>query len=156
MHFGHRNIQKFRLFVSSEEDNRKQIIDDWNKWVTKRDLVYVMGDSCFSPEYLDDIRKLPGRKILIKGNHDKLTTTEYLTVFDEVHGIIKYKEFWLSHAPIHPLELRGKYNIHGHVHYHSVPDSRYFNTSVENINSLTGNRLISLSEIRKYMTSWNS
>ena len=52
-------------------------------------------------------------------------------VYDEVHALLKYKEFWLSHAPLHPDELRGKRNIHGHVHTASVPDTKYLNVSVD-------------------------
>ena len=57
---------------------------------------------------------------------------------------VKYKEFWLSHAPIHPEELRDRINIHGHVHYKNIDDARYFNVSCENI----GFKPISLENIR--------
>jgi calcineurin-like phosphoesterase family protein len=62
-----------------------------------------------------------------------------------VAGIIKYKGFWLSHAPIHPEELRGKPNIHGHVHTNTLNDSRYFNASLENI----GYKPVSIEEVRR-------
>lgn len=64
--------------------------------------------------------------------------------FNKVCGFEKYKKSWLSHAPIHPAELRGKINIHGHVHdatitdENGLPDLRYFNVSLEN----TGGRPI--------------
>ena len=64
--------------------------------------------------------------------------------FDEVYGFHKYKEFWLSHCPIHPQELRGKYNIHGHVHHNNIPDKNYFNVCIEALNGLP----IKLDEIR--------
>lgn len=41
------------------------------------------------------------------------------------------KKFWLSHCPLHPEELRGRLNIHGHVHTNSVRDQRYINVSFE-------------------------
>lgn len=138
LHFGHKGIQRFRGM--SEEENRQLIIDNWNKIVTKRDKVWVMGDSVFYKPYLQYIDQLEGRKFLIRGNHDMLSTEEYMSVFEEVHGIFKYKNFWLSHAPIHPNELRGKRNIHGHVHFSTVLDSyldydfNYFNTSCEMLN----------------------
>ena len=73
-------------------------------------------------------------------------------------GLYKYKEFWLSHAPIHPCELRGKRNIHGHVHQnhvmdeHHKRDNRYINVCVEN----TDGAPVSLDKIRLGQTSWNT
>jgi calcineurin-like phosphoesterase family protein len=149
LHFGHKNIQKYRNSCVSEEDNRNQIVADWEKVVTKRDDVYVLGDACFSMDTIKTFQTLPGRKFLIRGNHDTLDTQVYLQVFKSVYGLWKYKEFWLSHAPIHPQELRGRINLHGHVHYNSVPDKRYFNCCVENLLATVNRSLISLDEIRK-------
>ncbi len=161
LHLGHINIQKFRTHVTSEEHNRQLIVEDWKASVTKRDVVFVLGDACFSNESVDVISALPGKKYLIRGNHDKLSTNRYLEAFDEVYGILAYKEFWLSHAPIHPDELRGRVNLHGHVHYASIrkhfnpvydvkqeEDKRYFNCCVENLIALKRKSLISLDEIR--------
>ncbi len=165
LHFGHKNIQKHRLEVKSEQDNRNRIKDDWNKLVTKRDVVYVLGDACFDSNMIKDFAELKGKKILIRGNHDLLPIQEYLTVFDEVYGLLKYKEFWLSHAPIHEEELRGRYNLHGHVHYHNVPDYRsiypyvqdhpkYLNCCPENLWDYKAKCLISLHEVREYFKSY--
>ena len=149
LHFGHKNIQKFRKFVSSEEHNRLSIVNDWNKLVHKKDVVYVLGDAAFTMETVDTFASLPGRKVLIRGNHDLLDTQVYLKYFDGVYGLLKYKEFWLSHAPIHPNELRCRVNLHGHVHYESIPSKWYFNCCVENVKEVTGMSLISLDQIRK-------
>ena len=149
LHFGHKNIQKYRHHVTSEEHNRQLIVDDWHKHVTKRDDVYVLGDACFTTETIDTFKQLPGRKFLVRGNHDYLQTSKYLHYFEEVYGLLKYKEFWLSHAPIHPDELRGRVNLHGHVHYNSINDKRYFNCCVENVHARFGRSLIALEEVRK-------
>jgi calcineurin-like phosphoesterase family protein len=152
LHFGHNNIGKFRdTFVSSEEENRKLICQEWKAKVTKRDVVYVLGDACFTLETIGEFAVLPGRKILLRGNHDDLPTQIYLKYFDDMFGLLKYKEFWLSHAPIHPEELRGKVNLHGHVHYSTLPDKRYFNCCPENLWPLVGSSLISLEELRTYL-----
>lgn len=151
LHFGHKNIGKFRSeFLSSEEENRKRIKKDWLRLISKRDTVYVLGDACFTMETIIDFVELPGKKILIRGNHDLLGTKDYLEVFDEIYGLLKYKEFWLSHAPIHPEELRGKVNLHGHVHYSTLADKRYFNCCPENLWINFNQSLISLDQIRKY------
>ena len=151
LHLGHKNIGKFRSpLVTSEEENNIRILNDWNKYVTKRDVVFVLGDFCFDKELYDKL-ELPGEsKYLIRGNHDRFQTSTYLKFFNEVEGLFKYKGFWLSHAPIHPDELRGKPNLHGHVHYSSVPDERYFNCCPENLWPKYGRCLVSLDEVRKH------
>lgn len=161
LHFGHKRIAEFRKEVLSEEDNRAKICWDWEDLVTKRDDVYILGDVAFTEETLDEVGSLPGRKFLVRGNHDELDTQTYLKYFTEVYGLKKYKEFWLSHAPIHPNELRGKINLHGHVHYESIRkpynliidikpelDTRYLNLCVENLWKMGYPSLISLQQIR--------
>ena len=153
LHFGHKNIGGFRApsGVFSEEENRWRICEDWRKKVTKRDIVYVLGDACFSKETIFEFGLLPGKKILVRGNHDNLSTEEYLEHFDSVEGLVKYKEFWLSHSPIHPAELRGKVNLHGHVHYATLDDKRYFNCCPENLWWKFKSSLVSLQEVREHI-----
>lgn len=151
LHFGHKNIGKFRRVVS-EEENRERICKDWESVVTKRDTVYVLGDACFTMDTVDVFRSLPGEKVLIRGNHDRLDTQVYLKYFKSVEGILRYKEFWLTHAPIHPNELRGKVNIHGHVHYATIPDVRYLNVCPEQLWVTMDRALISLDEVRRILS----
>ncbi len=153
LHFGHKRIGEFRSYlgITSEEDNRARIKQDWCQLVTKRDIVYVLGDACFTMETVVDFATLPGKKILIRGNHDLLDTQVYLKYFDDIYGILKYKGMWLSHPPIHPDELRNKVNLHGHVHNSTIPDSRYFNCCPENLIPLTGKSLISLTTLRNIL-----
>lgn len=136
-HLGHRNIVKFRkhLGFASEKEHREWIMDNWQSVVGRRDKVFVMGDAAFGEDALKEFDKLYGNKILVRGNHDDgWNARDALRYFNDVHGMIKYKGFWLTHCPIHPNELWGKVNIHGHVHTNTVNDPRYFNVSVENIN----------------------
>lgn len=164
LHLGHKNIHKFRGGFSSEEEHQTYIIKCWKATITKRDDVYVLGDACFTMEAVDLLRDLPGTKHLIRGNHDELDTQAYLKVFKNVYGLKKYKEFWLSHAPIHPQELRGKVNLHGHVHYDSVKlpfnpvtdvkqnlDNRYFNCCVENLRDYFRRPFVELDQLRKHL-----
>lgn len=164
LHLGHKNIQRFRTEVLSEEDNRKTIYDDWEALVGKNDDVWVLGDWCFDLDHVVEFSRLPARrKYLVRGNHDEFDMRVYSSVFDGVFGLVNYKEFWLSHAPIHPDELRGKRNLHGHVHYSSVmkkfnpvydvkqeEDTRYFNCCPENLWSKFQYSLVSLDQIRNY------
>jgi len=133
LHYGHKNIHKYRPQFTSELEHRDYVTHQWNKTVTTRDKVYVLGDVCFTMEAIESIAELNGNKVLVRGNHDNLNTSEYLKVFSQVEGVARYKGFWLTHVPIHPLELRGANNIHGHVHGATIPDIRYENVSMENI-----------------------
>lgn len=116
LHFGHNNITKFRTQFPNEKVHREYIMDMWNETIGLRDVVYVMGDAAFTFDAIRSILLLHGRKILIRGNHDLLPTEDYLTCFEEVYGMLAWKGYWLTHAPIHPTELYGRTNIHGHCH----------------------------------------
>lgn len=151
LHFGHANITKFRTQFGSEKEHRQFVMETWSECVGKRDIVYVMGDAAFTQEGLDSIGTLVGTKILVRGNHDLLPTEAYLGVFKEIYGIINYKGLWLTHAPIHPTELYGRTNVHGHCHrggpmevHNSLPKvggefapagtlATYFNTCAEHL-----------------------
>lgn len=141
LHFAHKKILDFAgdYRVGDTVDQHNEIlIHKWNSVVTKRDKVFVLGDVCMGgTDNKKLLHQLLGHKVLIKGNHDRWPIKSYLDVFENVWGIVKYKGFWLSHCPIHPAELRGCRNIHGHVHsstimdhYHQ-PDPRYINVCVE-------------------------
>jgi calcineurin-like phosphoesterase family protein len=132
------------------EDNTEKCFASWNKLVTKRDVVYVLGDAVFTTDALTEFKKLPGRKHLVRGNHDALDTGAYLKAFEQVYGLLKYNEFWLSHAPIHPNELRGRVNLHGHVHYSTIQSHHYFNCCSENLLPICEEWLISLDQLREY------
>lgn len=133
-HLGHRAIAKHREGVNSVDHNTHILVTNYKAVVTKRDVVWFLGDILFEEQYLEVIADLPGTKHLVLGNHctdRKVTTKQLVEVFDSVHGLVKYKEAWLSHAPIHPCELRGRLNIHGHMHQQTVGDERYVNVCVE-------------------------
>ena len=115
-HFGHKGITSFRTQFPSMEFMEDYIMENCLATVTKRDVLYCLGDMAFDQRGLEKIREIPCRKILVRGNHDELHAYKYLSVFDDVCGVIRYKKYWLTHIPIHPMELfRGK-NIHGHCH----------------------------------------
>ncbi|AXY82796.1 putative serine/threonine protein phosphatase [Acinetobacter phage KARL-1] len=146
LHAGHKAIAKYRTRFRDEQDHFEHVEREYYNAVTKRDVCYFTGDAVFSLERARQIAKWPGKKILICGNHDtdNLTMQQLCETFDEVAALRKYKEFWLSHAPLHPVELRGKINIHGHVHFATLDDCRYVNTSLEN----TDYKPIALYQIR--------
>ena len=75
MHFGHKAIIRMqnRPFESVEEMDRV-LLQNYNSIVRKEDTVYILGDICHHMSIEDAdalIKKLNGKKYLIKGNHDR-------------------------------------------------------------------------------------
>lgn len=158
-HFGHKNIGNYRadIGLDTQQKNEEAICDEWVQLIKKRDIVYVLGDAAFTEEAVNLYNKLPAQKKLVIGNHDCLPTTSYLLAFRQVLGTVSYKRFWLSHCPVHPLELRRKPNIHAHVHNSPVAwpgmqemqDSRYVNCACDYLFKTTGSFFKSFEEIKR-------
>ena len=149
-HFGHDNLYSFvdynsnkvRDFVNSQECDTL-MIENWNKTVQTTDKVYHLGDVVMSKRVLEEIMpRLNGRKILIKGNHDREKLSIYAKYFKDIRGAHNLDTCILTHVPIHPMSFsRFKLNIHGNTHGNQVrtdnqveTDNRYFNACVEVIN----------------------
>lgn len=133
LHLGHRNIYKYRPVFESALHNDLFFMEVLNTVCKKRDSMYFLGDILFDKKYIPFIKELPGTKILIAGNHctEYLKMKELVDIYDDVHAVLKKKDVWLTHVPIHNEELRGKPNVHGHVHAHSVPSVNHLNVSVD-------------------------
>lgn len=137
LHLGHENIAKFsgpqRGGITNADEHDAWIVERWNSVCMKNDVIWILGDVCMNKEKLPLLKKMKGNKHLILGNHDEFALEVYKPYFNKIHGFLRYKGMWLSHAPIHPDELRGKINIHGHVHNHPIDDRRYLCVSVEQV-----------------------
>lgn len=119
LHLGHENMARHRGFTSVEEHD-EYVIQRWNSVVHKRDVTYILGDITMeksSPYYILD--RLNGTKHVVLGNHDRRQdVNKLLEHVDSVAGMMQYKGIFLTHCPIHPMEMeyRVKHNIHGHIH----------------------------------------
>lgn len=136
LHLGHKNILNFspnRLGHKSEsvEEHDTILETRWRSLIHKKDTVLVLGDVAFTTQALQNFGTWPGYKILIRGNHDVLNEGLYREIFYKIFGVLKKDNMWFSHAPIHPEELRGKPNVHGHTHYKCYPSTHYYNVCVE-------------------------
>lgn len=140
-HFGHANILGFktatgepqRVFDDVHHMN-EYMIDCWNSVVQTGDRVYHLGDVVFHQDAIPLLGYLKGEKVLIKGNHDRHPVKTYLKYFKDIRGV-DLKGEWkliLSHVPVWEGSIKpGWTNVHGHLHSNHVPDTRYFNVSVE-------------------------
>ena len=151
LHFGHKNMAIHRGFKDEFEQD-EHIVKMWNSVVHKRDLTYVLGDVTMeTSKWYFRLNELNGRKIVVLGNHDiPKDIPELLKYVDKVAGMIKYKGVFLTHAPIHPMELEHRVprNIHGHIHENvvtrekwesgkpiiQVPHEKYHCVSCEQVN----------------------
>ena len=138
LHFGHKNlIINHRNMEIEAHDNL--IIKNWNNTVTKRDIVYLVGDIVMEKPLLlnNYLPKLNGMIRVIGGNHDSPATSNMLYGLNiPIMGCLNYKGFMVTHIPIHPLEVnlfRG--NIHGHVHETNTDyGGKYLNVTCERVN----------------------
>jgi len=149
-HFYHKTISEVRGV--STEDNNEIICESWSKMVKPKDQVWVMGDITISKydESLELIKKLPGRKHLISGNHDPVhpmhkTFHKYFPVWMEAFETISPyqkkkligKDVLLCHFPYiktpgykyeqYAMTDLGNILLHGHTHSTEVLDGNSIN-----------------------------
>lgn len=132
-HLGHNQlfIYEPRGYKSIEEHDNK-IIENWNNTINEDDTVYILGDLMLGDNELGmkRLQSMPGRKLIILGNHDTDRRKELYSSLDNI-TVLGYawmiKEFgltfYLSHYPTitspcdidKPLKTR-VINLCGHTH----------------------------------------
>lgn len=140
-HFFHVNVGRY----CNRPDNWQElIIKNWNDRISPQDTVLHLGDFSFGRRSNFDglTEMLPGKMILLRGNHDRLSRTRYESrgvsicnspIRVEFNNHIKVI---FSHRPIVPLD-EGWINLHGHVHNCPPPPggsplgSNHINMSIE-------------------------
>lgn len=127
LHIGCMNKYEGRTLETDQK-----LKENWNKVVTNADTVYILGDigrggTNKDNEYLASfLAALKGKKILIRGNHDRLDDIRIKQQFTEIYD---YKEIIdsfegkaykliLSHYPILMWngQHKGYIHLYGHVH----------------------------------------
>ena len=160
-HLGHRLMDRLRPAGWAD-----LILSNYRSQVDDRDTVYFLGDMVMrygseGRNWWETIRTLPGRKILVAGNHDKGSIAKLQalggfesvwrewTSYEQSYPEAKGTKLLLSHVPmvityrddkfngwrrrIQAEYDRGGYtaNLHGHTHAHSSDDPRLVNCCVE-------------------------
>lgn len=141
LHFGHEKIIAYSGRPFSSIAHMDQcLFANWNSVVHDHDLVYVLGDFTLGRyKEMEFLKRLRGERVLIQGNHDKFSRTQYISLgFSDVlqECVIKIgkTKLRLSHYPYKPpwwikWKLRKKakryydrrppdtgWLLHGHTH----------------------------------------
>ena len=142
-HLGHRAMCHS---CGRPENFSEQICHNWQNMVNPADTVIHLGDIAWDEQWLHRLMRLPGRKILVRGNHDHQPSAYYQNIgFSkvverlelEVHG----EKLVFSHEPLHPA--MGCWNLHGHYHdLHREQAGLYLPLSLEHM----GYKPLALSE----------
>ena len=137
-HLGSRYWASVRGFSSPVEMD-DWILQNWVNTVKPGDTIYHLGDAANNSHSLAKLKDVPGRKILIKGNHDIFKLKLYADVFKDIRALHQVdfgiNKVIFTHIPIakEQLECFG-FNVHGHVHQidkTSPADLRYINICFE-------------------------
>ena len=124
-HFGHANIVRY---CRRPINHNKIMMDNWCKVIMPDDDVLHLGDLAIwygiqEQYWLNKAKDLPGKKKMIRGNHDLLSRGQYSKLGyrivapfrQEINGVVYYFTHdycWKNNR------TTWKINIHGHVHNH--------------------------------------
>lgn len=134
-HLGHENIKRY---CNRPDDFESLIERQWKENVTADDTVIHMGDVSFDKKLVLKLCSWPGKKILMRGNHDKWSDSFYMStgfslVAEKMTLRIQGIRMLFSHRPQfgHDADI----NIHGHQHNLSVldPTRLYLPLSIEHM-----------------------
>jgi calcineurin-like phosphoesterase family protein len=154
-HLFHKNIIKYckRPFQTLEEMGEK-LIENYMMIVEPSDKVIFLGDLTIKRDrrYIEVLtyifKNLPGKKILVRGNHDYFKEKDYLEMgFIKVLEKMETDNFLLVHDPVG--WKTNKFIIHGHTHngFHrgDFSNKKYINVCVD----VTDFKPVSFDEIKR-------
>lgn len=130
IHFGHANIMKFcpesRAYNNDVTKMDEAIVKNWNAMITPEDHTYILGDVAFcnAQKASEFMRRLNGRKTLIRGNHDTkaLNSHEFQDCFIDIQDYysitVDKVKVVMFHYPIAEWDQmhRGAVHLFGHLH----------------------------------------
>ena len=84
----HATLEAFRRPFRTTAEGDGFLLNDWRTNVAEGDVVVCLGDVAIRQpsrvRLVDRIRRCPGRKILVAGNHDRLNIARLRQAFDEI------------------------------------------------------------------------
>lgn len=133
LHLGHHGVIGFceRPFEDISEMDMS-LVRAWNRVVGPTDLAYLLGDVSFHRPSIGVplLASLNGRKILVRGNHDKYSAKQYrdagfLAIAEEMRIALAGFNVKLSHYPYWPTDEE-RFGVDGEDLYGLDPhDLRY-------------------------------
>ena len=126
------------------------LLEQWTRDVLNHDTVICLGDVTMNrptDALIDRLRRRPGRKILVAGNHDHAHIRRLRRAFDQVAAcahLAGEPHLLFTHMPLDEVP-EGCVNVHGHVHRKRSVDLHRINVSVEQI----GYRPVPVADVRR-------
>ena len=123
LHLGHEEViaKRHRPFQDVTEMN-EALIENYNQRVREDDTVFILGDLCHKIPLREAealIRRLNGRKILLRGNHDlPYDPGLFADMQDFLMTDLDGRRFVLMHYGLidWPRRKKGGIHLHGHMH----------------------------------------
>ncbi|WP_279574863.1 metallophosphoesterase [Methylobacterium sp. J-088] len=131
-HVGHRGILSPRMHAARPfaciEEHDETLVARWNEVVRPHDTVWHLGDFCYrcKEDYaLGIFNRLKGRRLLVRGNHDKVAARLPWDgpVVDVAQVVVQNPDgspqgLFLSHYAhrVWPRMHRGDLHLYGHSH----------------------------------------
>jgi calcineurin-like phosphoesterase family protein len=149
LHFGHPKIVDICNRPTTREEHDEWLLREvFNKYVQKKDEVYILGDVSLAKrsEAQKWVARMNGNKHLITGNHDK--SVDHLGNWAEVTKIkdFTYSRFGLNihivlcHYPIASWnrKIHGSWHLYGHVHGRFQNTGMSWDVSIDNRETACG------------------
>ena len=125
-HFGHKKMLEYCGRPENFEDIIKNNI---RNIITQNDILIHLGDVCIGNDkkHNNFFGNIGYKTILVKGNHDKKSTTWYMNngwdfVCDRFDLVLGGKRISFSHKPI---EYDGMFDVNIHGHFHNSDYRKY-------------------------------
>lgn len=128
-HFCHGNIRVYEEWRKSWSDGtshmNRAMVEEWNKVVGPDDLVLHMGDFALGKKEVIArlLRKLNGRVIIVRGNHDPshkaMVESGFCSSYNAVEFTYEGQLYVVRHSPHDFTEedtRRADILLHGHLH----------------------------------------
>ena len=125
------------------------LLEQWTRDVMDRDTVICLGDVTMgrpTDGLIDRLRRRPGRKVLVAGNHDHAHIRRLRRAFEVVAcaHLAGDPDLVFTHVPLDGVPV-GCVNVHGHVHRKTSVDACRINVCVEQI----GYRPVPVADVRR-------
>lgn len=152
-HFGHKNIIKYaNRPVNSLENMHKNLISLYNCMIDEDDVCLWLGDAffCCQDEATAILSAMNGKKLIVRGNHDKsanwLLNAGFDMVFDNWISMkigdvpvrcchYPYRYGYDRHSSeiqnLYPTKRKGEILIHGHTHLREILHGNQIHVGVD-------------------------